>query len=98
MSPAPYRVVWKRSAIEVKLADILLRVDERGESVEPVWQAMDLLERALVIDPNNVGESRPDFERIATEGPLTIQFAVHDDERLVYVLGVTYLLPRSQRG
>lgn len=59
---------------------------------------MARLEQLLALDPNNLGESRPNFERIATEGPLTVWFAVHDDERLVYVLAVTHTFPRHMRG
>ena len=98
MNPAPYRVLWKRSAADIQLATIVANLFERNESIEPVTSAITRLEQLLVIDPNNVGESRPDFERVATESPLTVRFAVHDEERLVYVWAVTHLLPRSQRG
>lgn len=98
MNPAPYRVIWKRSAADIQLATIVSNLFERNESIEPVTRAITRLEQLLTIDPNNVGESRPNFERIATESPLTIRFAVHDDERMVYVLAVTYALPRRLRG
>lgn len=67
-------------------------------SIEPVTRAITRLEQLLALDPNNVGESRPDFERIATDSPLTIWFAAHDDERIVYVLDVAYTVPRHLRG
>ncbi len=98
MNPVPYRVIWKRSATEIQLATIMLDLYERGHPVEPVTRAMARLERLLAVDPNTLGESRPNFERIATDSPLTIWFAVHDDERMVYVLAVTYTLPRHLRG
>jgi hypothetical protein len=98
MNPASYRVVWKRSAIEIQLATIVNRLIERNESIQPVTEAMDRLDQLLSIDPSNVGESRPNFERILTEAPLTIWYAVHDDERVVYVLAVNYTVPRHLRG
>lgn len=98
MNPTPYRVVWKRSAADIQLVTIVSDLFERNESIDPVVRAITRLEQLLVIDPNNVGESRPNFERIATDSPLTIWFAVHDDERMVYVLAVTYTLPRHLRG
>jgi hypothetical protein len=98
MNPAPYRVVWKRSALEIQLATIVNRLLERGEPMEPVTLAMDRLDQLLSLNPNAIGESRPNFERILTESPLTIWYAVHDDERIVYVLAVSYTVPRHLRG
>lgn len=97
MNPGPFRVVWKRSAVEIQIAEIVNHLISRGESVAPITRAMDLIDRALSANPTEVGESRPNFERIHTEPPLTVRFAVHEEERLVYVLGVTYLLPRHLR-
>lgn len=96
MNPASYRVIWKRSATEIQVADIVTGLMERGEPVGPVTRAMARLDQLLTADPNNVGESRPNFERILTESQLTIRFAVHDDERLVYVLSVAYTPPRRR--
>jgi hypothetical protein len=98
MNPAPYRVVWKRSATEIQLVGIVNRLIERNEPIEPVTRAMDRLDQLLSINPNGVGESRPNFERILTESPLTVWYAVHDDERMVYVLAVNYTVPRHLRG
>lgn len=98
MNPAPYRVIWKRSAADIQLMNIVGDLFARGASSAPVTAAIENLEQLLVIDPNNVGESRPNFERIANEGPLTIWFAVHDDERMVYILAVAYTPPRRSRG
>jgi hypothetical protein len=97
MTPAPYRVIWKRSAIEIQLATIVVTLFEQGKPTEPVTRALALLEEQLARDPQIVGESRPHFERVATESPVTIWFAVHEEERLVYVLAVSYSVPRHQR-
>ena len=53
MNPAPYRVVWKRSATEIQLATIVLDLYERGHPVEPVTRAMARLEQLLALDPNS---------------------------------------------
>jgi hypothetical protein len=58
---------------------------------------MNRIEEILAVEPNGVGESRPNFERIFSDSPLTVRYAVHDDERMIYVLDVTYTVPRHQR-
>ena len=96
MNRGPCRVIWKQSAIEVQLARIVNYLMERGEPLGPVTDAMNALDRVLAINPGQVGESRPNFERVHSEGPLTVWFTVHDDERLVYVLRVAYAIPRRR--
>ena len=64
MTPGPLTVVWKRSAIEIQIAEIVADLMSRGKPVGPVTKAMDLIERALASHPTEVGESRPNFERI----------------------------------
>ncbi|VTT97307.1 unnamed protein product [Gemmataceae bacterium] len=96
MNPAPYRVVWKRSAIEIELAQAVITAIEQGHDPEAITHAMEEADQALALNPNNVGESRPAYERVARFSPLTIRFAVHDDELLVYVLSVVYAPPRRR--
>src|SRR5437763_466920 len=69
----------------------------RGLAVEPVTRARERLEHIRASDPGDAGESHPEFKRILTESPLTVRFALHPDERLVYVLGVNYTPPRHRR-
>lgn len=97
MSPGPYRVVWKRSAIELQLAGAVVRAMEAGHDVSAITRAMELAERILAARPNEAGESRPGFERLEIFEPLTVRYAVHDDEQLVYVLHVVYA-PARHRG
>jgi hypothetical protein len=72
MNPASYQVVWKRSAVEIQLARIVNWLIENNESTTPVVEAMDRIDRILSSNPNSVGESRPKFERILNENPLTV--------------------------
>ena len=96
MSPGPYRVVGKRSAIEIDLARAVISAIEHGHDQEAITRAMEEAERAVAVNPNQLGESRPRFERVHRISPLTIWFAVHDDEHVVYVLRVVYAPPRSR--
>jgi hypothetical protein len=96
MSPGRYRVIWKRSAIELELASAVVRAMQGGQDVAAITRAMDVAERVLSVRPNDVGESRPEFERLEVFDPLTIRYAVHEDERIVYVLHVVYAPPRPR--
>jgi hypothetical protein len=98
VNPGPYRIIWKRSASDMQLVNIVTRLLEQTETVEPVTRAVARIDQLLAANPNHVGESRPNFERILTEAPLTVWYAVHDDERMVYVLAVNYTVPRHLRG
>jgi len=97
MSPGPYRVIWKRSAVEIDLAAAVVRAITEGYDQTAITRAMESADRALATNPNGIGESRPNFERIETFAPLNVRYAVHDDERLVYVLVLTYT-PHRHRG
>ncbi len=53
MNATPYRVVWKPSVIEIQLARIVANLFDRNESIAPVNEAMERIERDLARDPNN---------------------------------------------
>jgi hypothetical protein len=93
-----YRVIWRRVVVEGRIAEFMLDLGARGESTEPLFLAMNRVDQLLAGDPNNVGESRADFERVYFEPPLLVTFEVHDDERLVFVLRARYVRPRHERG
>ncbi|MBA4064981.1 MAG: hypothetical protein C0501_14970 [Isosphaera sp.] len=96
MTPGTHRVVWKRSAIEIELARAVVTAIEQGHDVEAITRAMEEADQVLAVNPSEVGEDRPNFERVTHISPLTVRFAVHDDERLVYVLSVVYAPPRRR--
>jgi hypothetical protein len=88
-----YRVVWKRSLIELKLAELILRCMDSGVDLAPIERAMIETDRRLAVDPAEQGESRSDFERVLIVPPLTITFEVHHDIELVYILDAHYSKP-----
>ncbi|MBX9625434.1 MAG: hypothetical protein K2X82_16630 [Gemmataceae bacterium] len=94
MSPGPWRLVWSPEAIEVNVAQATVTAMERGHDVSAIADAMERAERELAVNPAELGESRPHGERVHYVRPLNIRFAVHEDERIVYVLGVVYAPPR----
>lgn len=97
MNGGPYRVIWRRVVLETHIAGFLLDLMGRGESTQPLYQAMNRIDEVLAIDPNREGESRPDFERVYFEPPLSVTYEVHDDERVVIVLRARYVRPRHDR-
>lgn len=94
MSPGPWRLIGRPAAIEIGVAQATVTAIERGHDVSAIADAMERAERELVVNPADLGESRPHQERVHYVEPLNIRFAVHDDERIVYVLGVSYAPPR----
>jgi hypothetical protein len=96
MNPPAFRVVWKRSTIELDLADATVTAMQRGEDRGAIADAMTAAERQLAVNPSQVGESRPRFERVLRVAPLTLWFTVHEDEQMVYVFRVVYAPPRRR--
>jgi hypothetical protein len=86
-----FTVIWKRSLIETDLAGFVVRAKERGEDVGAITKAMVLIDRFLASDPEAVGESRADFERVLIVAPLTVTYEVHEEKQIVYVLSVRYV-------
>ena len=72
MNPAPYRVIWKRSATDIQLVNIVNWLLERGDPLGPVTSAVTRIDQLLASDPAGAGESRPRFERILSVAPLTV--------------------------
>jgi hypothetical protein len=78
-----YTVLW-RPVAEQRLASIWMTARDRNA----VTEAAHAIDEVLRIDPEQVGESRPDDVRIHFEEPLGILFTVSPDDRMAYVLSV----------
>jgi hypothetical protein len=70
--------------VERKLTNIWLRASDR----DAISNAVNLIDKLLSIDPENVGESRDEPDRILHQKPLGMVFRVVDEDRLVMVLDV----------
>ncbi|MBX9579511.1 MAG: hypothetical protein K2X87_04315 [Gemmataceae bacterium] len=90
MNGSPWRVVWLRSVREHRVGEIVLELHGRGESTEPVFEAMGRIDAQLSTNPDRRGESRPDGQRILIDRPLAVTFEVHADDRLVVVVRAHY--------
>ncbi|MCI0642967.1 MAG: type II toxin-antitoxin system RelE/ParE family toxin [Gemmataceae bacterium] len=93
---AKFHVIWRRVLIEKQLADLVVALKNQGKSMEPVTAAMTEIDRRLSQNPEESGESRPDFERILIVPPLVVDYEVHDEERVVFVLRLRYMPARSK--
>lgn len=76
-----YTVIWTAKA-EAELAAIWLSATDR----KAVTKASATLDRILGEKPTVVGRSRFDSVRIYAEWPLGVEYDVHEDDRIVYVL------------
>lgn len=85
-----YRVIWRRSIIEVKIAQILADLISRRQDTGTIVAAMARIDQMLSQDPQSKGESRPDFQRVRIESPLPVTFEVHEKQRVVYILYAHY--------
>jgi hypothetical protein len=85
-----YRVIWLHSVRAVWLGELLLDLSARGESSQPVFDAMDRITSRLAVDPDEQGESRPEGTRVLVHPPLTVTFEVHTDDRSVVVVHAHY--------
>jgi hypothetical protein len=92
-----YRVIWKRSLAENRLAAIVARAMARGESVNAISRATAAIDRILASGPESAGESRNEFERVLFVPPLNVTFEIHEEESVVYVLRLRYR-PRRAGG
>ena len=79
----PYTVIWGSEA-EGELAAIWLHSTDR----DTIANAANFLDAELVEDPLDLGESRPNGQRIAHALPLGIRFQIQEQDRLVKVLAV----------
>ena len=97
MSTDRYRVIWRNAVIRRRAPEIIDALIERGEAAKPVYQAMARIFVALATDPDEQGESRADGERVFFDEPVSVTYEVHEDEKVVFILTMTYYKPKSER-
>lgn len=78
-----YTVIWQPSA-EGDLATVWTESKQRSV----VSQAADRIENWLRTDPEELGESREDGERLLIESPLAVIYRLVPQDRCVFVLAV----------
>ena len=84
-----FRVIWLRGAL-TELARAYLAANSTGES-GPLTTLVAQVDQVLTVNPQHVGESRADNNRILIRPPLVIEYEVFDDERVVVVTALRYL-------
>ena len=89
-----YRVVWRqRIQNQMHTSAFLLR--ERGGDTKPMRDAIRSIEDAMTSNPEQVGESRGGNERVFIVAPLSVQYEVFEDDRIVLIYEAT-LHPRRK--
>lgn len=88
-----FRVIWRTSLIQNRLAALVLDLFQRGQDTAPITIAMAEIDRILESNPSEAGESRGSFERVLIVPPLTVTFDVNEEEEIVYVLTLVYRAP-----
>jgi len=61
---------------------------------DAVTQAMARVDLLLERNPTDAGESRAGHQRIMFESPLTLEYEVHAEQRVVIITRVRYTPPR----
>jgi hypothetical protein len=91
-----YTVIWRRALVNLLAA---FYVDARQKGLDPtaITRAVAEIDARLKHDPLDAGESRIDQERVLVVLPLIVDYDVFEDEHVVLVEAVRYILPRSQR-
>ena len=91
MTGPVYRVVWLYHVRPIWLGHLLLDLAARGESSDPVFEAMDRVIAELARAPEASGESREDGTRIFCDPILTVIYEVHPDDRLGIIVNAHYV-------
>jgi hypothetical protein len=87
---AAYRVIWKHFVLHHDIASFVYRAMEAREDVGAITEAMAKIDQLLAARPNQVGESRGEFDRILIVEPLAVDFEVYEEEKIVYVARARY--------
>ncbi len=85
-----FTVIWRRSLVEVEIAELVVSLMEKGKALDAVTKAMSTIDQLLSGSPELRGESRGDLERVLIVPPLTVIYEIHDDENIVYILSAYY--------
>lgn len=86
-------VIWEESVLD-ELADIWLRAD--APERRRITSAAAEIERRLIGDPKNEGESRSANRRILHAPPLGVIFRVKEPSQIVQVLRVWHVRRRTK--
>jgi hypothetical protein len=101
MPPSRYRVVSSDKARE-ELRTVLAQAEAEGRRESVVAVVRKVFE-GLTWIPEEVGESTEDLPSIGTvkrhvlQAPITIEFAINEEHRVVFILRV-YLWPLKKEG
>ncbi len=93
-----YRVVWPRRLVEHALANFVVAAMQSGQGAADITLAMNEIDRLLAANPQEEGESRDEFERIIIVPPLSVDYEVQEDERIVLILRARYVPRRPAAG
>lgn len=88
-----YTVRWEISALEESAT---IWTDAPADARQSVTDAVHAIDAELLAHPLDVGESRGDDRRIHFIAPIGFVFAVDESARVVSVLHVWYVRPRSR--
>ena len=83
-----FRVIWLRRPLN-EWARAYMAANVTGGSAAltiPVAQS----DQVLAVNPQHVGESRADNERILIRPPLVVEYEVFDDDNAVVVTDIRY--------
>ena len=87
-------VVWLAAA-EQSLIDQYLLARQYGDAAL-IAPAVARIDRQLEANPGGCGESRDGTRRVVYDHPVTIEFEVFADQRVVVVTRVRYRRPRPR--
>jgi hypothetical protein len=91
-----YRVIWRRELSDRLLVEFVVQAMQRGEDVNAITQAVNTIDQLLSTRPESRGESRTEYERVLIVPPLTATYEVHEEEQVVFVIGLHYHPLRPQ--
>lgn len=83
-----FRVVWPRHALAA-LAQAYTAAATGGHGAA-VATSMAQIEQLLAVNPQHVGESRGNGDRIFILWPLVVEYEVFGDDKVVVVLDARY--------
>ncbi len=83
-----FRVIWLRRPLN-ELARAYMAANVTGGSAA-LTILVAQLDQVLAVNPQHVGESRADNERILIRPPLVVEYEVFDDDNAVVVTDIRY--------
>ena len=83
-------VLWKHTIVLRQAPAPAARLRAEGRSVVEFAAATDRVEHDLGRDPDELGESRPDWLRIHHRYPVTVDYEVHGEPNVVFIHRLVY--------